>query len=185
MLLAYIILSARLWVGFCACMFVDCAGPCKLKLALHKLVTSALRKFFFWFQYMIYVNELIIYIYINTYICIYNTCTYIYIYIYMYIYIHICIYALNNWVSRKRSYGRTRLTRLRPRSGPYSRTANLPTNIVDFGGFDSSIILIIRGGIPRPIGDFPESLSRAMLVGIMLVGRLGILPQRDALPRWT
>ena len=30
-------------------------------------------------------------------------------------------------------------------------TANL-TNIVDFRGFDSSTILISRGGIPRPIG---------------------------------
>ena len=29
---------------------------------------------------------------------------------------------------------------------------NLPTNIVGFRGFDSSIILILRGGIPRPIG---------------------------------
>ena len=31
-------------------------------------------------------------------------------------------------------------------------TPNLPTNIVDFRGFDSSIISILRGGIPRPIG---------------------------------
>ena len=31
--------------------------------------------------------------------------------------------------------------------------ANLRTNIVDFRGFDSSIILISRGGILRPIGD--------------------------------
>ena len=53
-------------------------------------------------------------------------------------------------------------------------TANPPTNIVDFGGFDSSIILISRGGIPRPIGDFPQCLSQAMLVGIMSVGRLGV-----------
>ena len=30
--------------------------------------------------------------------------------------------------------------------------ANLPTNIVDFRGFDSSTILISRGGIPRPVG---------------------------------
>ena len=44
---------------------------------------------------------------------------------------------------------------------------------MDVGGFDSSIILIRRGGIPRPIGDFPESLSQAILVGMMLVGRLG------------
>ena len=27
-----------------------------------------------------------------------------------------------------------------------------------------------------PIGDFPESLSQAMLVGIMLVGKLGVGP---------
>ena len=53
-------------------------------------------------------------------------------------------------------------------------TANLPTNIVGFGGLDSSIILIYRGGIPTSIGNFPESLSRAMLVGTMLVGRLGV-----------
>ena len=44
-------------------------------------------------------------------------------------------------------------------------TPNLPTNIVDFRGFDSSIMLILRGGIPRPMGDFPESSSQAMLAG--------------------
>ena len=45
---------------------------------------------------------------------------------------------------------------------------------VDFRGFDSSIILILMGGIPRPMGIFPESLSQEILVGIMLVGRLGV-----------
>ena len=55
-----------------------------------------------------------------------------------------------------------------------NNTPNLPTNIVGFREFDSSVILNQRGGIPRPIGDFPESLSRAMLVGTMLVGRLGV-----------
>ena len=55
-----------------------------------------------------------------------------------------------------------------------TRTPNLPTNIVDFRGFDSSIILILMGGILRPIEDFPETLSQALLVGIMLVGRLGV-----------
>ena len=53
------------------------------------------------------------------------------------------------------------------------RMANVPTSIVDFRGFDSSIILIIRGGIPRPIGDFPESLSQAMLVGCNVSRRIG------------
>ena len=53
-------------------------------------------------------------------------------------------------------------------------TANLPTNIMDFRGFDSSIILIIRAGLLMSIGDLPESLSHAILEGITLVGRLGV-----------
>ena len=36
-------------------------------------------------------------------------------------------------------------------------TANLRTNIMGFRGFDSSVILILRGGIPRPIGNILES----------------------------
>ena len=46
-------------------------------------------------------------------------------------------------------------------------TPSSPTNIVDLRGFDSSIILISRGGIPRPIGNFPEDLSREVLVGLI------------------
>ena len=53
-------------------------------------------------------------------------------------------------------------------------TANLRTNIMDFRGFDSSVMLIIRGGILMSIGDFPETLSQQILVGIMLEGRLGV-----------
>ena len=56
-----------------------------------------------------------------------------------------------------------------------SSTANFRTNIMDFRGFDSSVILILRGGIPRPIGNSPESLSQAILAGIMLVGKLGVV----------
>ena len=44
-------------------------------------------------------------------------------------------------------------------------TPSLPTNIVDLRGFDSSIILILRGGILMSIVHFPKSLSQAMLVG--------------------
>ena len=51
--------------------------------------------------------------------------------------------------------------------------ANSPTKIMDFRGFDSSIILILMGGLPRPLGNFPESLTQAILVGIILVGKLG------------
>ena len=66
-------------------------------------------------------------------------------------------------------------------------TANLPTNIVDFTGFDSSIMLNLRGGIPRPKGKFPETLNQAMLVGIMLVGRLGVVAWGKSCTskRWT
>ena len=53
-------------------------------------------------------------------------------------------------------------------------TPNLPTNMVDFGGFHSSIMLCLRGGILMSIGNSPESLSQAMLVGAMFVGRLGV-----------
>ena len=38
-------------------------------------------------------------------------------------------------------------------------TANLPTNIVKFREFDSSIILILRGGSPW------KKMIKAMLVG--------------------
>ena len=50
---------------------------------------------------------------------------------------------------------------------------------MDFRGFDSSIILILRGGIPSSVGDFPEeSLTQAMLVGVVLVGRLDVPRKR-------
>ena len=42
-----------------------------------------------------------------------------------------------------------------------------------FIGFDWGAILIVRRGIPRPTGDFLESLSQAIWVDIILVGRLG------------
>ena len=60
--------------------------------------------------------------------------------------------------------------------------ANPRTNIMDFGGFDSTIILISRAVILRLIGNFLESLSQAMLVGVMLVGGLGVY-QLYSLPR--
>ena len=118
-----------------------------------------------------------IYVYMHTYIHTYVLiiiiiCIYIYIYthihIYIYIereryYLYVCIYT----------YTYTHIhTHIRGGEG----TANLPTNIVDFRGFDSSVILIERGATLMSIGDFPEILSQAMLVGTMLVGRLGVRP---------
>ena len=44
---------------------------------------------------------------------------------------------------------------------------------MDFRGFDSSIILNLSGEILMSLGNFPEDLSQAILVGIML-GRLGV-----------
>ena len=48
---------------------------------------------------------------------------------------------------------------------------------MDFRGFDSSTILIFRGGILMSVGDLPESLRRAILVGVMSVGRSGVARQ--------
>ena len=65
-------------------------------------------------------------------------------------------------------------------SSPSSRaakdTGDFRAKILNFGGFDSSRILSVRGGLPRPVGNFPESLSPAILGGIILVGRLGVGP---------
>ena len=44
-------------------------------------------------------------------------------------------------------------------------TANLRTKILDFRGFDSSIILILRGGILMSMGNSLESLSQAISAG--------------------
>ena len=98
----------------------------------------------------------------------------IYIYIYIYIERDICIYVCM-CVHRERERERERERAIMdcPRCLRDS-TPNLPTDIVGFRGFDSSIILILRGGILMSIGDFLESLSQAMLVGTMLVGRLGV-----------
>ena len=85
--------------------------------------------------------------------------------IYMHIHAYTCIYT--------QIYTHIHTRARFPEGG--LATANLPTKIVDFRGFDSSVILILRGGILMSIGDFPESLTQAMLVGIMLVGRLGVI----------
>ena len=85
----------------------------------------------------------------------------------MNIYIYIYISAADAAPDRQRGSSRSW-----PR--PHAVPPNLP-NIMDFRGFDSSIILIIRGGIPRPMGNSPESLSQAILVGVILVGRLGVV----------
>ena len=59
-----------------------------------------------------------------------------------------------------------------PATRACARTANLRTKILDFRVFDSSIILVLRGGILIPQGDFPETLSEPILAGIIFVGRL-------------
>ena len=95
------------------------------------------------------------------YICIISLSLYIYIYTYTYIYIYIYIhnnsFSFSLWLA-------SRLPRRRAEGAPAARGDVC----------DSSVMLIQRGGIPRSIGDLPESLSRAMLVGTMLVGRLGV-----------
>ena len=89
---------------------------------------------------------------------------YIYIYIYTHIYIYIYIYSVRQVALGKRFPPNW--------TGQGGTMANLRTKIMDFRVADSSIISILRGGIPMSVGDLPDSLSQAILVGIMLVGRL-------------
>ena len=60
-------------------------------------------------------------------------------------------------------------------------TASLRTKILDFRRFDSSRILMLRGGILLSKGNSPEDLSQAILAGIILVGRLGVIG-KDGFP---
>ena len=48
--------------------------------------------------------------------------------------------------------------------------------ILDFRGFDSSGIFILRAGILMSIRDFPEVLSQQILADIILVGRFRSQP---------
>ena len=105
-------------------------------------------------------------------ICVYNVlCVYVYLSLSLspslslsiYIYIHIIVIVICTQIARHASRGREDKGTHGPLS--FTRSPNLPTNTVGFRGFDSSIMLSRRGGIPRPIGNFPESLSQAMLVG--------------------
>ena len=111
-------------------------------------------------------------VYVYMYITIY-TCIYIYIYIYVYtyirvyiyIYICVCVYINKNIYVCIYIYIYTYTHEYTYTSLRRGHTPNLPTNIVDFRGFGSSIILTLRGGILTSIGDFLERLSQAMLVG--------------------
>ena len=80
-----------------------------------------------------------------------------------------CLYRFSFYLYGRGSEGEIRTPQ------EQARTPNLPTKSLDFRGFDSSRLLIQRGGIPRSIGNFPESSSQAMLVGTMSVGRLGVI----------
>ena len=55
---------------------------------------------------------------------------------------------------------------------------NIRAKILDFGGFDSGGILTLRGGLLMSVVNFPEDLSQQILVGIILVGRLGVCKRR-------
>ena len=107
------------------------------------------------------------------------------IYVYIYIYIHIFIYTLYVCIYQSLSlslyiyiyiyffqHNFEQQFMSRTMCSPF--TANFRTKILEVRGFDSSRILVLRDGIPRPIGSFLESLSQAILVGIILVKRLGV-----------
>ena len=83
--------------------------------------------------------------------------------------IHYTLYTIQARASPSESRG------CRTTASKEATTPNPPTDIVDFRGFDSSRILILRGEILMYIGDFPEDLSQAIFVRTVLVGRLSVL----------
>ena len=103
--------------------------------------------------------------------------TYTYIYIYVYIYTYTYTYTYYHYYHHYCYY--YDVTKL----PPAPCTANRRTKTLDFRGFDPGRILILRGGILMSIGNLPEMLSQRILVGIILVGRLGI-PCPFRLPSW-
>ena len=99
-------------------------------------------------------------------------CVYIYIYIYTYVYAQAGRGRAEAAIYTQAGRGRAEAAARRRGDAAIAqiRPISVLTNIMDFRWFDSSILFTIRGGIPRPKGDFPESLSQAILVEIMLVG---------------
>ena len=86
----------------------------------------------------------------------YHYCYYYYYYYYhYYYYYYICVYIYIYMYYLESSARGSRFSSERAKEAwlrELMHTPNLLTNIVDFRGFDSSTILIIRGGIPRPMG---------------------------------
>ena len=98
-----------------------------------------------------------------------SICVHIYIYIYIhdiYIYVYIYIY-IHTSVSRRD----TQEAKL--------GTPSPPTKSLDFRGFDSSRLLIPRGGNSHVrricIAGLLESLTQGLLVGKPLIGGLGVV----------
>ena len=61
-----------------------------------------------------------------------------------------------------------------PRPSPESAVGSHSESL-DFGGFDASRCLFVRGEIPRPIGNFRELLTQRFLVYGFLVCELPIM----------
>ena len=93
-----------------------------------------------------------------------DTCICVYIYTSLYIYIYICSIAsvgVPAAVHVKLAHdGAHALAGQIVSSRQLAATANLRTKILNFRGFDSSIILILRGGILMSIENLPECLRQ-------------------------
>ena len=74
----------------------------------------------------------------NVYIYIYIYIIYVYVYIHIYIYIYIC--------TSQRAAESDQPEDPRAMNSKLPSTPSPPINIVDFRGFDSSRLLILRGG---------------------------------------
>ena len=108
-------------------------------------------------------TELYTYMYMSYYVYVH---VYVHVYVYVYEYVYVYVYSRRLWPSSRmyecfsdpgRLYIILELCQGRPpvRAGSGWRVlpaANLCTKILDFRGFDSNIILILRGGILMSIG---------------------------------
>ena len=92
------------------------------------------------------------------------------------------VYFANTCITLSRRADRNPLQLFGPRGPEQVQDGQSPirgSQILDCRGFDSSRILILRGGLLMSIGNFQEVLSQRILAGILLVGRSGARSVRE------
>ena len=93
-----------------------------------------------------------------------------YIHTYIYIYIYICRYIEREMYIRSENNSKEEISREEKKSASLESWVAAEERIrpISLLTFDSSGILIPRGGIVMSTGNFPDVLSRQILAGIIL-----------------